>query len=150
MMIESLVFMFYVVLFQPYLVVFFSFFFFHKSVSGLDPLCGLSRLPHIGPLLHGALQRLGLFFVHLHVVHLLIRGHWRGWGLRNRFTYGRRVNFWRCGKNVSWCCITLKREKKVLLFCVGWAILAESPAQGNPRCRSSSGPGCWCHLRLGR
>lgn len=71
MMIDSLVF----TSFCFSRIQFFSFFFLYKSVSGLDPLCGLSRLSHIGPLLHGALQRLGLLLVHLYVVHLLIRGH---------------------------------------------------------------------------
>lgn len=56
----------------------FVFFFPYRSVSGLDPLCRLSRLPHIGPLLHGALQRLRLLLVHLHIVHFLVRGHGRG------------------------------------------------------------------------
>lgn len=48
---------------------------YYISVSGFDPFGGFSRLPHIGPLLHGALQSLGLFLVNLHIVHFLIRGH---------------------------------------------------------------------------
>lgn len=62
----------------------FSSFVFYRSVSGLDPLGRFSRLPHIGPLLHGALQGLGLLLVDLHIVHLLIRGHrgCRGFSVR--------------------------------------------------------------------
>lgn len=48
---------------------------YYISVSGFDPFGGFSRLPHIGPLLHGALQSLGLLLVNLHIVHFLIRGH---------------------------------------------------------------------------
>lgn len=38
----------------------------------LHALGRLRGLPHIGPLLHGALQRLRLLLVHLHVINLLI------------------------------------------------------------------------------
>lgn len=41
--------------------------------SQLGALGRLRGLPHICPLLHGALQGLGLLLVHLNVVHLLIR-----------------------------------------------------------------------------
>lgn len=95
-------------------------------MSGLDPLCRLSRLPHIGPLLHGALQRLGLLLVHLHVVHFLIRGHGRGWGLWNRSTYGKRVKFWHLPEVALWykyelmLCFTFNKKRKSTYFSV-WA-----------------------------
>lgn len=41
-------------------------------VSQFGALGRLRGLPHICPLLHGALQGLGLLLVHLNVVHLLI------------------------------------------------------------------------------
>ena len=47
----------------------------------LHALGGLRGLPNISPLLHGALQRLCLLLVHLHVINLLVRGNRRGGGL---------------------------------------------------------------------
>lgn len=40
--------------------------------SQLGALGRLRGLPHICPLLHGVLQSLGLFLIHLDIVHLLV------------------------------------------------------------------------------
>lgn len=64
-------------------------------LSGLDTLGGFCGLPDVRPLLHGVLECLGLLFVHLNVVHLLVRCDRGGRGLGEE--HGRERERWK------WC-----------------------------------------------
>lgn len=66
-------------------------------VSQLGALGRLRGLPHVCPLLHGALQGLGLLLVHLHVIHLLVRGDGRRGWLRDEQGSTRGCEFSRAG-----------------------------------------------------